>query len=182
MAYDQKEDVFELINSSIADLESTLDVQNETKEERNLYDKLDEIFVLIREEREGNISPSIKTVNHPTFKGIRPGNIIVLSGKYKSGKTTFGASIISDLAIKQKLKVGWFSLKVSEYEMDLKFISMNTSTRYGYLRDPRNKNRYGDYRYKEDSFQNAIVKAVRKFNGTQIYVNDCRIKHSQNHQ
>jgi replicative DNA helicase len=175
-AYRQEEDVFDLISGSIADLERTLEIQDEIKEERNLNDKLEDIFSSINDEREGKIEPSLKTFAHPTFNrctgGIRPGNIVAISGKYKQGKTTFVASLISDFAIQKKKKIGWFSLEVNEYEMDLKFISMNTNTRYGYLRDPANKTRDGNLRYGDESLSETAASAMRKFHDTKIFVND----------
>lgn len=175
-AYEQEEDVFDLINGSIADLETVLEVKEQAREEASLFNQLEEIFSNIRKEREGIIQPSLKTINHPTFNkatgGIRNGNIIAISGNYKQGKTTFGSALLMDFAVEQKKRIGWFSLEVSEYEMGLKFISMVTKTRYGYLRDPANKNHYGDFRYRDDSLTQTITEAMRKFNRTNIFVND----------
>lgn len=175
-AYDQKEDVFDLVRSSIIELEQIIDIKSEVKEERNLYDKLDDIFKQITDERTGILQPSIKTTNHPGFNeatgGIRGGNIIAISGNYKQGKTTFGTAVVMDLAVTQKKRVGWFSLEISEYEMDLKYISMITGTRYGYLRDPANKNHYGDFRYRDESFKQTTLEASRKLFNTKIFVSD----------
>lgn len=176
-AYNQSEDVFDLIQQSIIELEQVINIKNDAKEEKNLYEQMDDIFQQITDEREGKKQPSLKTTNHPSFNdstgGIRGGNVIAISGNYKQGKTTFGTAIILDFAVTQKKKIGWFSLEISEYEMNLKFISMVTATRYGYLRDPANKNHYGEFRYRDESLKETITNASRKFYETNIYVNDC---------
>lgn len=177
LAYNQENDVFEMIEDSVAELESVLSVREEAKEEKNLYDKLDEIFNVIKEERDGNLEPSIKFTNHPSFNratgGIRNGNVILITGKYKQGKTTVATSLFDDLAINGKKMIGgWFSLEVSEFEMDIKHISQITGTRYGYLRNPADKTLDGHFRFSEDMLRDTILEAKRKLFNSGIYTSD----------
>ena len=38
--------------------------------------------------------------------GLKPGNLVVISGKYKSGKTRFSLSLLRDFAVFGKIPVG----------------------------------------------------------------------------
>ncbi len=83
---------------------------------------------------------SYTTTNIPSFNnatgGIMPSNLIGIAGSYKSGKTTFGLNLILDFA-KQNIPCGFFSLELSEKELNRKILAMLSNISYEKLREPK---------------------------------------------
>ncbi len=83
---------------------------------------------------------SYTTTNIPSFNnatgGIMPSNLIGIAGSYKSGKTTFGLNLILDF-VKQGIPCGFFSLELSEKELNRKILSMLSNIPYERLREPK---------------------------------------------
>lgn len=96
------------------------------------------------EEIENEISnkgiESYKTKNIPSFNnstsGLLPSNLIGIAGSYKSGKTTFGLNLIIDFA-RQGIPCGFFSLELSEKELNRKILGNLAEIQYEKLREPR---------------------------------------------
>ena len=83
---------------------------------------------------------SYTTANIPSFNnatgGIMPSNLIGIAGSYKSGKTTFGLNLILDF-VKQNIPCGFFSLELSEKELNRKILAMLSNVPYEKLREPK---------------------------------------------
>lgn len=83
---------------------------------------------------------SYTTANIPSFNnatgGIMPSNLIGIAGSYKSGKTTFGLNLIMDF-VKQNIPCGFFSLELSEKELNRKILAMLSNVPYEKLREPK---------------------------------------------
>ncbi|MHB8578983.1 MAG: DnaB-like helicase C-terminal domain-containing protein [Ignavibacteriaceae bacterium] len=83
---------------------------------------------------------SYTTKNIPSFNsstgGIKPTNLIGIAGSYKSGKTTFGLNLILDF-VKQGTPCGFFSLELSESELNRKILAMLSEIQYEKLREPK---------------------------------------------
>jgi replicative DNA helicase len=170
------QDAFELLEEAISDLESILDEIQFIKEERNFYERLPEVIEKIEEEQKNPTDKTLKSKEYPTFNkatgGLRPGNLVALSGAYKRGKTTFGTSLIRDFAVNSKIPVGIISLEMAEYENDLKLLSMQTGTRYAYLRDPAAKDRNGEFILSWERMHRMKMIAEEKFYQTKIFICD----------
>jgi len=83
---------------------------------------------------------SYSTKDIPSFNnstgGIKPSNLIGIAGSYKSGKTTFGLNLIIDF-VKQNIPCGFFSLELSESELNRKILAMLSDIEYEKLREPK---------------------------------------------
>lgn len=83
---------------------------------------------------------SYTTTNIPSFNnatgGIMPSNLIGIAGSYKSGKTTFGLNLILDF-VRQDIPCGFFSLELSEKELNRKILAMLSNVPYEKLREPK---------------------------------------------
>jgi replicative DNA helicase len=108
-AYSQTEDVFELASKGVSDFEQIMSVQETGKEEINFYDRLPKLIDQIIKDRDENKDAGLKVTEFPSFNyatlGLKPGNLVVISGKYKSGKTRFGLSLLRDFGVLSKIPV-----------------------------------------------------------------------------
>lgn len=101
---------------------------------------LNGIIEMIEDELNSKKQNSISIKNLPSFNnatgGLKTSNLLGIAGAYKSGKTTLGINIILDLA-KQNIPCGFFSLELSEDELNRKIIGMLSKVEYENLRDPK---------------------------------------------
>lgn len=174
-AYEQTEDAFELASRAVTDIEEVINILDK-KEEVNFYDRLSVIFGNIEAERRAEIETTIKCVEFPSLNnatgGLQGGNLMVISGKWKAGKTRFGFSLLRDYAVNKKVPVGMIGFEMVNDEYDKILLSMQTGTRYDYLRDPANKAKDGHYRFSEESFIIMKSTAETSFEDTKIFISD----------
>lgn len=174
-AQEQQEDAFELASRAVADIEDVINILDK-KEEVNFYDRLPDILGSIEAERKAEIETTVKCTMFPSFNnatgGLKGGNLLVISGKYKAGKTRMGFSLLSDYAVNKKIPVGMIGFEMVNDEYDKILLSMLTGTRYSYLRDPANKAKDGHYRFTDESFVIMKSTAERLFEGTRIFISD----------
>lgn len=174
---DGKEDVFSIYSEAIQNLEDVIAESESGKEDKNLIDIIPQIFEEIDNERLGKVdnTVSLKTRNFPSFNrvtgGLRGGNLTVISGYFKKGKTTFANALMLDFVM-QGINVGIFSLEMSANEMGMKSISMETATRYSYLRDPSKTGKYGQLYLNDERFLNVRDEAIRKFSDKKFIICD----------
>ena len=110
------------------------------QDDKPFSESLHGIIEMIEGELNSTINNSITVNNIPSFNnatgGLRVSNLLGIAGAYKSGKTTLGLNIILDLA-KQKIPCGFFSLELSEDELNRKILGMLSKVEYENLRDPK---------------------------------------------
>ena len=169
------EDEFELLEKVIERFENINQQLEFQREEINFVDRIPEIYNAIGNERNDPDKKAWKVLTFPTFNdatgGIKPGNLIVISGDYKKGKSTFGLSLLLDYCINAKLATGFLSLEMSQEEIDRKVISLLTGTRYGYLRDPGAKTK-GEFILTEEMLDHSIKTARKELGNTKFYCSD----------
>ncbi|MCZ2223867.1 MAG: AAA family ATPase [Chitinophagales bacterium] len=110
------------------------------RDDKSFSDNLPDILEMIEGELNSTKNNSISVQNLPSFNnatgGLRVSNLLGIAGAYKSGKTTLGLNIILDLA-KQNIPCGFFSLELSEDELNRKILGMLSKVEYENLRDPK---------------------------------------------
>lgn len=110
------------------------------RDDKSFSDSLHGIIEMIEGERNSKNNHSISVKNLPSFNnatgGLKVSNLLGIAGAYKSGKTTLGINIILDLA-KQNIPCGFFSLELSEDELNRKILGMLSKVEYENLRDPK---------------------------------------------
>ena len=110
------------------------------RDDKSFSDNLPDILEMIECELNSTKNNSISVQNLPSFNnatgGLRVSNLLGIAGAYKSGKTTLGLNIILDLA-KQNIPCGFFSLELSEDELNRKILGMLSKVEYENLRDPK---------------------------------------------
>lgn len=175
-------DVFDAYSETMAKFEQIVQATANLEAEKAFADKLEAEFQAIREERAGGKPLGITSRRFPSLKhtgGFLPGNLIAISGEYKSGKTTFGLSLAADLARSNDKSLAVFSLEMSESEVIRKLISLETGTRYGYLRNPSEKNHAGDFRYSDEKFFATARKANEIFEPMKINIDDRSVRENE---
>jgi len=176
MAYSETEDPFEITSKAINYLEDIMKVREVGADEQNFYDRLPQLYKNFEDERNGKLEGTIKCDDFPSLNratgGLKPGNLVVISGKYKGGKTRFAFSLLRDFAVNKNISVGLIGLEMTQDEYDKILLSMQTGTRYQYLRDPQLKNKDGRYQFRSDAMIDMVNKAAESFKGTQIYISD----------
>lgn len=169
-------DPFEIINETMNELDILFNSTSNDLEEKNFADRLPEVINQIKEERLSSVASTFKTVEFPSFNratgGISPGNLIVISGKFKSGKTRFALSLLKDFAVNSKIPCGLigFEMDVTEYEKNL--LSMQCGIRYSYLRNPGSKNKDGSYILTDNDLERLEMNAEKSFSETKIFISD----------
>ena len=175
-AYNQTEDVFELAAKGVSDFESIMSVSETGKEDVNFWNRLPGLIDQIIKDRDENKDAGIKATEFPSFNyatlGLKPGNLVVISGKYKSGKTRFSLSMLRDFAVFSKTPVGLIGFEMDVEEYDKNLLSMQTGIRYGYLRDPSAKNHDGSYILKNEHIRQINDRAAQSFVDTKIFITD----------
>jgi replicative DNA helicase len=174
-AYEGAESPFELASRVYKQLEDMMNVL-EKKEELNFVKRLPDIFQKIEEERSEKIETTLKCKEYPSFNkatgGLRPGNMVLISGPTKASKTRFAFSLLRDYAVNVKVPVGLIGLEMDTDEYDRILLSMQTQTRYDYLRDPASKAKDGHLRFSADKLHTMKQKAIDDFKDTKIFISD----------
>lgn len=172
----QENDVFDLLGDAIKNLENLSDEGEQIKEDRNLANELQTIFEQINHERESELGIGWSTENFPTFNkstgGLQRGEVLVISGIDKAGKTTFGLSLLIDFVTRSNIPAAVFTLEMPFDQYARKIISIATPTRYGYLRTPGERKKDGSYYYDNDQFQRTAAQSIRLFNGKKLFIVD----------
>jgi replicative DNA helicase len=110
------------------------------KTDKPFSENLQSIMSTIEDEINCKYNNSISVKSLPSFNnatgGMKTSNLIGIAGAYKSGKTTLGLNIILDIT-KQKIPCGFFSLELSEDELNRKILGMLSKVEYENLRDPK---------------------------------------------
>jgi len=175
-AFSQTEDPFELLARAINNLDEIRNVIEIAKEDENYWDRLPVLVQRIEEERRQKIETTIKCDTFPSFNtatgGLQKGNLVVISGKYKAGKTRFAYALLIDYAVNKKIPVGMIGLEMGQEEYDKILLSMQTGTRYEYLRDPAGKNKDGSLKLKDELLYEMKLKAEQIFPKTTIMISD----------
>lgn len=95
----------------------------------HLRDILDDYFEetsLAKEEAEEGFLPHIDTgftLLDKKLGGLHRSNMVILAARPSMGKTSLAVNIARNAAVKQKAKVGLFSLEMSKLELGYRFIS-----------------------------------------------------------
>ena len=173
---ERADDVFELFENAANALRELANPLSESEDGmQTLGEEMEDYFREIKAERESGREIGLRSKIFPTFnrtEGLRPGNIVAITGEYKSGKTTFAVALALDFAL-QDYGVGIVSLEMSKQaEVYPKIISMVSGTRYGYLRNPSQRNSSGMLRYSDEKFHETIRKASAKLSDKKIFVAD----------
>lgn len=174
----QKEidDPFELIGQSVNEFDVLLNSFSNDIEEKNFAESLPEIIDKIKRERLEGEAATYKSNEFPSFNnatgGIKAGNLVVISGKYKSGKTRFSLALLKDFAVNSKIPTGLIGFEMSEEEYHKNLLSMQTGIRYGYLRNPGAKNKDGSYKLNDNDLIELETKANKAFAETKIFISD----------
>jgi replicative DNA helicase len=150
-------DLTDLLKSKIEELktdtcglEQALEIRSEIdyiikttdnlKDDKSFSENLPEILSSIEEEMKPNSRGSVTLKNFPSFNnstgGLKHSNLVGIAGTYKSGKTTFGLNIVLDIA-KQMIPCGFFSLELSQAELNKKLLGMLSRVEYENLREPK---------------------------------------------
>ena len=168
---DESKDVFELLSE--AQNKISVVTENISQSEKNLFDRLDEIIGSLKS-RLVSDDDSLQSEYFPTLNkitnGFRKGNMISLSGKDKTGKSTFAYKLTLDFAVNSKIPVGIFSFEMSQEVLDWKALSLETGINYNKLRNPKGWNEAT--RLSESEIDNLALQAGRKFYRTKIYTCD----------
>lgn len=174
-ALKEVDDSFELIGEGINSLEQILAVSEMQIEEENFYDRLPKLFSEIENERQSNVSRGIKTHYFPSFDyytdGLQEGNLVVISGKYKSGKSRLAMALALDYTV-QKIETAIIGFEMNDIEYMKNIVSMATGVRYGYLRDPSSKAPDGSYLLTKDHIYQMKNKCESMFWETKLFISD----------
>ncbi len=123
-----------------SELEEVIRGIEKFKDDKPFSDNLSLIIETIEGELNSRNNNSISVRNLPSFNnatgGLKTSNLLGIAGAYKSGKTTLGLNIILDL-VKQNIPCGFFSLELSEDELNRKILGMLSKVEYENLRDPK---------------------------------------------
>lgn len=109
-------DLLEYIRNEIRTIEDGLTFLKTEKTSDDVYKEvLDDLSKGLKgEKRDVIYSDTFPTLNNAT-QGLMPGNIIVIAGSYKQGKSFFGKELVWDFA-KQKIPTGVLTLEMSDKE------------------------------------------------------------------
>lgn len=127
----------------------------------------------IEDELSSGKSNSFNTLSFPSFNnatgGINPGNLVSIAGSYKSGKTTFGLNLILDF-VKQGISCGFFSLELSEDELNRKILGMLSGLPYDRLREPKKL---------LQSEKSILTKVAQNQKDLPLYISDKRMTENE---
>lgn len=170
-------DVADIVNESIEQFERISNQDEQIESEYNFCESFENVFQEIIKEQETGASSGWKTKNFPSLNkclegGFQLGEMTVFSGIDKSGKTTLGTGITIDLVVNSNVRAAIFSLEMPFSQLSRKIISIATGTRYGYLRAPSTKNKYGQFVFGIDKIQECAAKVIRMFSNKNLFIVD----------
>jgi len=123
-----------------SELDDILKTTENLKDDKSFSETLPEILSSIEDEMKPDSKGSVTLTNFPSFNnstgGLKGSNLVGIAGTYKSGKTTFGLNIALDIA-KQGISCGFFSLELSQEELNKKILGMLSRVEYENLREPK---------------------------------------------
>jgi len=123
-----------------SELDDIVKTTENLKDDKSFSDNLPEILSAIEEEMKPDSKGSVTLTNFPSFNnstgGLKASNLVGIAGTYKSGKTTFGLNIVLDVAM-QGIPCGFFSLELSQEELNKKLLGMLSKVEYENLREPK---------------------------------------------
>jgi len=169
------EDEFELLERAIQSFESINSQLEFMKQENDFNARIESVYDEIAKERISNVETAFTCEVFPNFNkatgGVKPGNLVVISGDYKKGKSTFGLSLLLDFATNKKINSGILSLEMSLEEIDKKIISLLTGIRYGYLRNPQVR-KDGSYLLDDEQLLKSARTLKQKFDHVKLFISD----------
>lgn len=116
--YDHTRDVFDDLYAFEQELSRI--VENRTvRDYKPVGVEVDEAYTLIEQEASGKII-GLPTGFHNVDRiigGFRPGQLIVVAARPGHGKTSWGMNVAANIAIRQNIPVGVFSLEMSRLEL-----------------------------------------------------------------
>ena len=153
------------IKETVDRLEEQRDSQNETRPI-----DIDVYIKEFRDARKKEIKLGLELKTLPTMNniigGIMPTDLIGIYGKEKSSKTSLVHEIVLDLAVDQKIPVVIFNFEMSIRQMMMKTISMRTGLAVNEMRSPKFTV------LTDEQYDGYLVDAVRKYEGTEIFIMD----------
>jgi len=173
---DDKEDVFTLYSKLIESAEKRIDIKGASKSDMTLWERLPEFFNQLDEERKHKTGVTLKSEWFPTFNtatgGLRDGDYLLITGKWKRGKSRFANALSVDFAINKNIPVGLISFEMSDVEFIKMIMSMCLGVRYEYLRDPSYTNKNGELRLNDSRMLEIKSNAENTFHKSKIYLSD----------
>jgi replicative DNA helicase len=149
-----------------SEVEAILKGIENIKEEKPYSETLPLIIESIEREIHSPSANSLTLTNLPSFNnatgGMKLSNLIGIGGAYKSGKTTLGINIVLNLVI-QGIPCGFFSLELSEDELNRKILGMLSRVEYEYLRDPKKL---------DENSKTKISKIYHNISNLPLYISD----------
>ncbi len=127
-------DVFELL-SEIENNIFNLTKDNTSRKIQRIIDLYYQQIKNIEAKKEGHVIgyltnlPSIDNL----LKGIKKQNLIILAARPSQGKTALAMTIATNLAVKQQVPVGFFSMEMSAEELCSRFTALNSGIPLNYL-------------------------------------------------
>lgn len=94
--------------------------------------------------------------------GFQPSDLIIIAGRPSMGKTAISLSMMQRMAVDYKKKVGFFSLEMSNEQLVLRLLSMQSEIDHQKLR----KGKISSDHWKK------LIDAASKLHETEIYVDD----------
>lgn len=170
------DDIFQIISNMVQKLEDKINIKGPGKSDLTISERLSEFFNNLETERRQEKDITLKSCDFPTFNratgGLRDGDYLLITGKWKRGKSRFGNALAADFAVNNKVALGLITFEMSDVEFIKMIVSLRLGIRYEYLRDPGYRNKEGELRFNDDSFLNIKLKAEKEFSYTKIYIND----------
>lgn len=164
-------DGLDILTSLVNDCNTEISKVQNFKDEKPF--NIETAIIEIEDELSNKNITSYTTKNIPSFNsstgGIMPSNLIGIAGSYKSGKTTFGLNLITDF-VKQGLPCGFFSLELSEKELNRKILAMLSDLQYEKLREPKKLNESEKQR-----LTNLYHESLKEKKNFPLYISDKRM-------
>ena len=171
---DETRDIFDLITESSNSINSVVD--SLPNPDSTLYERLPDILQQIKNRMVSKSHEGLESTYFPSFNkytgGILPGEMISLSGKDKSGKTTFAYKLVLDFAINSNIPIGIFSYEMNQRILDWKALSLETGIKFNKLRNPNGYFLDPNTKLTEKELENVAIISNRKFRNTEIYTCD----------
>ena len=173
---ENKADVFETLSKVIQTIEEKLNVKGASKSDLTLWQRLPEFFKMLDDERNQDADVTLKSEDFPTFNqatgGLRDGDYLLITGKWKRGKSRFANALAADFAVNKKASVGLISFEMSDTEFIKMILSVRLGVRYEYLRDPHYKNKDGSLRFDDKKIHQMKSRAEDQLFDTRIFISD----------